>query len=68
MARVLTDSYIGTLLGETKPLPSNWVTRLRTRSKSNMAFSQRDLSLTAPSGHEFNLVLRMSMVYNSVSN
>ena len=60
MARVLTDSYIGTLLGETKPLPSNWVTRLRTRSKSNMAFSQRDLSLTAPSGHEFNLVLRTS--------
>jgi len=26
-----------------------------------MAFSQRDYSLTAPSGHEFNLVLRASL-------
>jgi len=61
MARVLPDSFIATLLGETKSLPSNWVTRLRTRPKSNMAFSQRDYSLTAPSGHEFNLVLRASL-------
>lgn len=61
MPRVLTDSDIGTLLGETKSLPSNWVTRLRTRPKSNMAFSQRDYSLTASSGSEFNLVLRTSL-------
>lgn len=60
MARVLTDDEVISLLGEIKLLPSNWTSRLRPRPKSNMAFSQRDLSVSGGSGHEFNLILRRS--------
>ena len=60
MARILTDIDIATLLGEPKQLPNNWVTRLRTIPKSNMAFTQRDFSLTTPTNHIFRLVLRES--------
>ena len=60
MARVLTDDEINSLLREVKLLPSNWTSRLRPRPKSNMAFSQRDLSLIGQSSHEFSLILRRS--------
>jgi hypothetical protein len=60
MARILTDIDIATLLGEPKQLPNNWATRFHTIPKSNMAFSQRDYSLTTPSGYTFKLVLRES--------
>lgn len=60
MTRILTDSEIGALLREIKPLPPNWSTRLRLRSKSSVSFDQRDFPIELPSGHKFNLILRRS--------
>jgi hypothetical protein len=60
MARLISDQEIAGLLSEAKPLPANWRTRLKMRSKANQAFKQRDLEVKGVKGHTFRLLLRQN--------
>ena len=56
MAVTYTDSEIAMLIGERKPLPKEWRTRVRLRAKPG--HDERDLDFTGTSGSEFRLILR----------
>lgn len=58
LLRIISDKEIEQLLVEPKPLPPNWVNRLRLTLKTQEAFSQRSLLVTLSNGHKFSLVLR----------
>lgn len=63
MPRVLTDSEIDALLAEKKPLPDNWVMRLRPRPKSNQSYKHRSLELEGEEGHTFRIILRQNELH-----
>lgn len=58
MARILTDQEIADLLGEKKPLPPNWGTRLRLRQKRGYQYEERQLDVTSEQGRNFRFVAR----------
>jgi hypothetical protein len=60
--RILTDSEIAELIGEPKPLPSNWQTRLRPRLKANVQFEQRELDIQTSAGRRFRIVIKKSLL------
>jgi hypothetical protein len=60
--RILTDSEIAELIGEPKPLSSNWQTRLRLRPKANAQFEQRELDVQTSSGRRFRIVVKRSLL------
>ena len=62
MARVLTDQEIAVLLGEGKPLPANWQSRLEARPKMNFKYKQRDCELKGEAGDDFRIIIRESII------
>ncbi len=58
MARILTDNEIESLMAESKPLPRNWTTRLRPRTKSDFQHAQRDLEVQGEAGNRFRIIVR----------
>src|SRR4051794_14906097 len=58
--RLLTDGEIRELLNERKPLEVNWQTRLKTRPKSEVRFTHRELDVTGDAGHKFRVILRQN--------
>lgn len=63
MARIISDTEIGQLLQEEKPLPENWATRLRLIPKSKETFNQRDYPVQGSNGHEFRLIFRSNRLH-----
>ena len=62
--RLLTDQEIQSLLSEGKPLPDNWRSRLRTRAKTDMRFTHRDLEIKGENDRTFRVILRQSTLNN----
>jgi len=62
MARILTDNDIESLMAESKPLPSNWTTRLRPRTKSDFQHAQRDLEVKGEAGNRFRIIVRKNTI------
>lgn len=60
MGRILKDKEISALSAERKPLPDNWMTRLKLLPKSDSRHLQRDLELSGENGSEFRIVLRQN--------
>ena len=60
--RILSDSEIAALIGEAKPLPPNWQTRLRPRPKANAQFEQRELDIPISGGRRFKIVIKKSIL------
>ena len=58
MAETYSDQDIMMLIQERKPLPHDWRSRLRLRSKRG--HDERDLDLTGDAQSEFRLILRRS--------
>lgn len=56
----LTESRISNLLQEEKPLPKDYMSRIKLRAKRG--HSERELDLTGKNGDEFRLVLRQSLI------
>jgi len=56
----LSDGDIGELLQEEKPLPSDFLTRIKTRPKRG--HSERELDLTGTGNSQFRVILRQSAV------
>ncbi len=59
MADIFTDQEIGVLIGEKKPLPADYRTRILVRPKRG--HKEREMDLKGESGSEFRLVLRQSI-------
>jgi hypothetical protein len=59
MAVIFTDQEIAGLIQETKPLPSDYQSKIQTRPKRG--HKERELDVTGLSGSEFRLVLRQSL-------
>ncbi len=62
MRRILTDDEISNLIEEEKPLPENWQTRLKLRSKARSSHRQRDLAVKGVNGNVFRIVMRQSTI------
>ncbi len=62
MPRILTDDEVAQLLVEVKPLPSGWKEKLIPRDKHHLAHKQRDLMVSAISGHVFRIILRQAVL------
>ena len=60
MAATYSDNEIAALIGERKPLPQDWRSRLRLRPKQG--HDERDLDFNGDDGSEFRLILRRSIV------
>lgn len=60
MSRVLSDQEIDALIGEAKPLPENWQTRLRLRQKQHYQQEERELTVQSQTGKQYRLVARRS--------
>lgn len=60
MARILKDKEILALRTERKPLPDNWMTRLKLLPKSDSRHLQRDLEVSGMNGNTFRIVLRQN--------
>jgi hypothetical protein len=58
MAETLSDQEIADLLAERKPLPEDYQSRLRPRSKRG--HKERDLTVSGSQGRQFRLLLRQS--------
>jgi hypothetical protein len=59
MAVQLTDSEIGSLLTEQKPLPADYQSRLQLRAKTG--HKERELDITGAGGSEFQIIVRQSV-------
>ena len=62
MPRILTDDEIDSLLAESKPLPKNWTTRLRTRAKSNRQHVERDMEIQGEADNNFRIIIRQNTI------
>ena len=62
MPRILTDDEIDSLLAESKPLPTNWTTRLRTRAKSNRQHAEGHFEVQGEAENKFRIIIRKSMI------
>ena len=60
MPLTYSDDDIAELLGEGKPLPPDWRTRIRPRPKRG--HNERDLSFTGSDGSNFRLIVRTSLL------
>lgn len=58
MSRVITDEERDRLLQEPKSLASNWLTRLRPRSKAKLGHAQRALDIVGNDGNSFSVFVR----------
>ncbi len=58
MAVTYPDAEIAMLIAERKPLPTNWNTRFRLRSKRG--HHEREMELIGDAGNEFHVILRKS--------
>ena len=58
MVRALSDSEIAALVRERKPLPADWRSQIRMRTKG--AHEEFDVHATGDAGHAFRLVTRRS--------
>lgn len=61
MVRVLTEATIDNLIAASKPLPSNWQSRLRPRTKSQYQYRQRDLNVQDIQANQFRVILRQNI-------
>ncbi len=58
---VLTDAQIEALLQEPKPMPSDWLMRLRPRP-GRIGHNVRDLDVAGANGSDFRIIVRQSAV------
>lgn len=59
---IIPDCVIEELLLEGKPLPTNYITRLKTRLKKKMKFEGRELEILGDQGELFEIRLRKSTI------
>ncbi len=62
MPRILTDAEIDSLVAESKPLPKNWMTRLRPHTKSNFQHAQRALEVRGEAENWFRIIIRQNAI------
>lgn len=60
MSVLLTDDQIRALIQESKPLPSDYQSRLKLRQKRG--HRQGELAVQGEDGHEFHIILRQSLI------
>lgn len=60
MAGTYSDTEIGTLMRERKPLPEDWRRRVQLRSKRG--HQERELEMAGDGGSEFRLILRQNRI------
>jgi hypothetical protein len=60
MTRILSDSEILLLIGERKPLPQRWSTRLKPKPVSGQSHLRKKLEIKGHDGNEFVIDLRVN--------
>ena len=60
MADIISDQEIKDLIRERKPLPSDYVSRIRVRPKRG--HKERDLDIRGDNGNDFRIILRQSTI------
>ena len=62
MPRTLTDDEIDSLVAESKPLPKNWTTCYRPRTKSNYRHAEKALEVKGEAGNHFRIIIRRNAI------